>query len=357
MDQETNYARYKTLFCLLAAVVFIWGVLGTLDIRNIPFTGYVTSPDRVITIVRDNSPAAAAGLKVGDTVTKIDGIAIADLGSLIAQPRPAINSSGSVSVKRGATEETLTLKYGSQPMVDLIANFGAATLTGLAFLILGLLVYLKNPTRLSTMFCSLSLLFAVVLFNTPLLASSVLRRLAAGATFFLIAMLFAAVLDYCLSFPKTKKIIDGRTWLRQAIYVVAGAFGVMVATIFITTPIMTPVRSTLLSLGFGIIFGGYILLSVIAVIHSYIKANTQERSSTGLNLMLLGMLIGFGPILLSIVVHTLSPHMGDLPGERFYGITLLAIPIGLAMALMKLQPAEADRKVIEEKPKTRGAAA
>jgi len=359
MEQKTDYSRYKTLFYLVAAVALIWGVLGTLDIRNIPFTGYVLSPDRVVTIVRENSPAAAAGVKVGDTVTKIDGIPVADLGSLIAQPRPAINSSGSVSVKRGATEETLTLKYGSQPMVDLIANFGAATLTGLAFLILGLLVYLKNPTRLSTMFCSLSLLFAVVLFNTPDLASSVLRRLAAGTTFFLIAMLFAVVLDYCLSFPKTKKIIAGRTWLRQTLYVVAGAFGVMVATIFITTPAMTPARSMLLSLGFGIIFGGYILLSVIAVVHSYIKASTQERSATGLNLMLLGMLIGFGPVLLSILVHTISPHLSELPGERFYGITLLAIPLGLAMALMKLKPAATSDvpEVIKETPKARGATA
>jgi hypothetical protein len=106
--------------------------------------------------------------------------------------------------------------------VDLIANFGAATLTGLAFLILGLLVYLKNPTRLSTMFCSLSLLFAVVLFNSPYFASSVLRRLASATIFFLVAMLFAVVLDYCLSFPAVKKVIARRTWLRQAIYIVAG---------------------------------------------------------------------------------------------------------------------------------------
>ena len=358
MEKKTDYARYKTLFYLLAAVAFIWGVLGTVDIRNIPFTGYVLSPDRVVTLVRENSPAAAAGIKVGDTVTKIDGIAMADFGSLVAQPRPAINSNGSVTVKRGATEETLTLRYGSQPMVDLIANFGAATLTGLAFLILGLLVYLKNPTRLSSMFCSLSLLFAVVLFNTPYFDSSVLRRLVLGATFFLVAMLFAVVLDYCLSFPATKKIVAKRAWLRQAIYVVAGAFGVMVATIFITTPAMTPIRSTLLSLAFGIVFGGYILLSVIAVVHSYIKAGTQERSATGLNLMLLGMLIGFGPILLSILVHTISPHMGELPGERFYTITLLAIPIGLAMALMRLKPTPADvPEVIEETPKTKGATA
>jgi hypothetical protein len=74
--------------------------------------------------------------------------------------------------------------------------------------------------------------------------------------------------------------------------------------------------------------------------------------------MLLGMLIGFGPILLSIVVHTINPHMGDLPGERFYTISLLAIPIGLAMALMKFKPAPTDvPKVIEETPKTRGAMA
>jgi len=358
MEQKTDYARYKTLFYLLTAAVFIWGVLGTLDIRNIPFTGYVLSPDRVVTLIRENSPAAAAGLRVGDIVTKIDGIAVVDFGSLIAQPRPAINSSGSVSVKRGTAEETLTLKYGSQPMTDLIAAFGAATLTGLAFLILGLLVYLKHPTRLTAMFCSLSLLFAVALFNTPYFASSVLRRVVVAATFFGVAMLFAVVLNYCLAFPASKKIVAGRAWLRQAIYVVAGAFGVMVATIFITTPVMTPVRSMLLSLAFGIFFGGYILLSVIAVVHSYIKASTQERSATGLNLMLLGMLIGFGPVLLSILVHTLSPHMGELPGERFYNISLIAIPIGLAMALSKLTSAPADvPEVIEEKPKTIGARA
>ena len=97
---------------------------------------------------------------------------------------------------------------------------------------------------------------------------------------------------------------------------------------------------------------------MIAVVHSYIKAGTQERSATGLNLMLLGMLIGFGPILLSILVHTISPHMGELPGERFYGITLLAIPIGLAMALMKLNSSATEvPEVIKENPKARGATA
>jgi hypothetical protein len=360
MEQTIGYARYKTLFSVLAVVVLIWGLIGTLDIKNAPYTGYVLSPDRTVRIVRDGSPSAAAGLKVGDTVTKINGISIADFGSLAAQPRPAIGSEGSIMVKRGETEQTLTFKYGSQPTVSLIAGFGATTLTALAFLILGLMIYRKNPTRLTTMFCSMSLLFAVVLFNRPYFASSVQRRLVGGALTILLALLFAAVLDYCLNFPRTKKIIAARPWLRQAIYVMAGAFGVMVGTIGITTPPMTPARSVLLSLAFSVIVGGYILLSVIAVIHSYIKASTAGRSATGLNLMLLGMLIGFGPLLLSILVHTINPHLGDLPGERFYPITLIAIPIGLAMALMKVKAAPADIPAgveAEAQARARGAAA
>jgi hypothetical protein len=356
MEQTIGYAHYKTLFSVLVVVVFIWGLIGTLDIKNVPYTGYVLSPDRTVRIVREGSPAASAGVKVGDTVTKINNIPIADFGSLAAQPRPAIGSEGSITVKRGETEPTLTFKYGSQPMVSLIAGFGATTLTALAFLILGLMVYRKNPTRLTTMFCSMSLLFAVVLFNRPYFASSVQRRLIGGVMTILLALLFAAVLNYCLNFPRMKKIIAARPWLRQAIYVIAGAFGVTVATIGITTPPMTPARSVILSLAFSVIFGGYILLSVIAVVHSYIKASTAERSATGLNLMLLGMVIGFGPLLLSILARIISPHMGDLPGERFYGITLLAIPIGLAMALMKLKEAPADIPAGIE-ARARGAAA
>jgi hypothetical protein len=55
--------------------------------------------------------------------------------------------------------------------------------------------------------------------------------------------------------------------------------------------------------------------------------------------------------------------MGDLPGERFYGITLLAVPIGLALALMKhsaepgqIEPVGAPA-VSEGKPKAKGASA
>src|SRR5882724_2446432 len=111
MEQTIGYARYKTLLSVLVVVVFIWGLIGTLDIKNIPYTGYILSPDRTVTIVREGGPAASAGVNVGDIVTKIDNIPVADFGSLAAQPRPSIGSDGSITVRRGETERTLTFRY------------------------------------------------------------------------------------------------------------------------------------------------------------------------------------------------------------------------------------------------------
>lgn len=341
MEQSTDYKRYKTIFLVLTVAVFVWGIIGALDIPQIPYTGYNTSPDNTVTLVRDGGPAAQAGLRVGDTVTHIDNIPIQDTAALSIRGRPAINSEGSLTVTRGGTEQTLNLKYASQPTVNMIAGTGAVTLTGLAFLILGLMAYLRNPTRMSTRFCALSLLFAALLFNAPYIASSAQRRIVDGIMTTLLTILFAAILDYCLNFPRAKNIVAARPWLRQAIYVINGAFGVALATITITTPPMNARRTGILFLGFSIIFGGSILLSVIAVIHSYIKASSQERAVTGLNIMLVGILIGFGPLLLSIIARLVNPHLGELPGEQFYGITLIALPIGMAMALMKLEPAGA----------------
>jgi hypothetical protein len=351
MEQTVNYSRYKTLFSILALVVFIWGVLGALEVNKMPYAGYSISPDNVVTQVRKGSPAEKAGLQVGDTITRIDNIAIEDFAALTNRGRPAIDSEATLTVKRGEAEQTLTLRYASLPMSDLLAGRGVGLLSGLLFLILGLWVYLKNPTRLSTTFCSLSLLFAFLLFGGPYFASPAARRLSGAILEFATSILLALILTYSLDYPRTKKIIADRRWLRQAIYLIAIVVGVMLATIVATTPSMGPGFSMALSTIMNVIWGGYLLLAVISVIHSYVKASAEERSLTGLNFLMLGMVIGFVPGLISIVVHTIAPHMGELPGERFWGITLLALPIGLALALMKLEPAPAAAKA-EEKPAT-----
>ncbi len=337
--EQTNHRRYKTIFSALAIAVFAWGVMGALDITNIPYDGYSLSPQNTVTNVQPNSPAEEAGVRVGDEVTRIDGIYIGDRVRLTVRDRPAPNTAGTITVRRGDAEETFSITYGTIPTLNIVTGFGAVTLTGLLFLILGLMAYLRNPTRLSAMFCALSLLFATSMFNNPYFQSSVTRRVILGALAIITGILLGAILDYCLNFPRAKKIIADRVWLRLAIYSITTSLGVALATISITSPVMTPVRQQILSLTTGTVFGGALLLAVIGVIHSFVKMSSEERSATGLNLMLAGVIVGFGPLLISIIARIIDPQIGQLPGEQFYPLSFIAIPIGMAMALMKLEPA------------------
>lgn len=344
MEQTSNQGRYKTLFSILAVLLLIWGALGALEITKEPYTGYTLSADNTVTQVRAGSPAEAAGISVGDKVTKIDSFSVESVAGYFERGRPAIGSQGSLTVNRGGKEQTLTFNYGERPMADIVASSGASVLIGLAFLILGLMIYLKNPTRLSAAFCFLSLLLAAVYFPIPYFASAGMRRLVGAVLSLIVGVMLAELLYYCLSFPRAKQILASRPWLKQAIFIIAPLLGLLFAIINLTAPNISAGSGMLLSVLAGVIYGGYTLFAVIGVIHSYLKASAEERRASGLNLMLLGVVIGIGPIVISILYHTIFAHAGDLPGERFWNLTGIAIPIGMALALMKLEGATSEVK-------------
>lgn len=347
MEQTTNYSRYKTLFSILAVALLIWGAFGVREVTKFPYDGSTTSADNIVTQVREGSPAATAGLKVGDHVTKIDNVPVESVAGFYERGRPAIGSTGSFTVKRGGAEQTLTFKYAEQPLGDLLVA-GIGRLTGLAFLLLGLLAYLRNPTRLSTTFCALSLMLAFMLMQGPYISSPSLRRVLFAVFNIVSGWMLATLLSYAVMFPRAKAMLTSRPWLRQAIFIIAPLLGVGLALLNLFAPNISNAGSMLLSVTIGLIFGGYILLAVVAVIHSYVRAPAAERRANGLNLMLAGMVIGFGPIAVSLLAHTIFPHIGDLPGERFWGVTMIAVPIGLALALMKLEPATGTAQAGEE---------
>ncbi len=338
MEQTESYGRYKTLFSILAIALLIWGALGALDITQAPYTGYIASPDSVVTEVRDGSPAETAGLRVGDRVTRIDGVPVESVSGLYERGRPAIGATGSLTVTREGVEKTIPVTYASRPAYATLTSI-IGVLTGLAFLILGLMAYLRNPTRLSTIFCALSMMLAFLFLAGPYVTSPGLRRVLTAMGSFVVGYALATLLYYCLIYPRVKEVLATRPWLRQAIFIVAPLMGITFMWLDLLAANVSSNNSMILSTLGNVIFGGYILLAVIAVIHSYMKSSPGERTASGLNLMMLGLLIGFGPLLISVLYHTIFSHAGDLPGERFWPITTIAVPIGMALGLMKLEHA------------------
>ena len=89
----------------------------------------------------------------------------------------------------------------------------------------------------------------------------------------------------------------------------------------------------------GVFILGYFGLSLAAFVHSYVKATAEERRAQGLTYVLAGVLAGFLPILVVVLVGVVAPQV-VIPGANFFFLTIVLIPISLALAVMKSDKAE-----------------
>ena len=97
---NSDVPRHKNTFLTLAVLVLIWGILGVLDIGNVPYSGYSTDGDNNVIQVTAGSPAEAAGMQVGDRVQSVGGVAVEDTRAVFRQPRAEIGETRTIVVER-----------------------------------------------------------------------------------------------------------------------------------------------------------------------------------------------------------------------------------------------------------------
>jgi len=76
-----------------AALVAVLQVLSAVQVGDHPYAGYRTDTNRVVSEVTRGGPAARAGLRIGDRITRIGGITADDTRRQGAQPRAGIGES------------------------------------------------------------------------------------------------------------------------------------------------------------------------------------------------------------------------------------------------------------------------
>jgi membrane-associated protease RseP (regulator of RpoE activity) len=141
-----NYSRFRFLFAAMAAVALVLAVIGIADISSTPYSGYLISTDYRIIRVAPDSPAAMAGMQVGDSIIEIAGIATGKLYKLSKQLRPGIGEYQKIAVLRGQEGHELTLRQVALPFKEWFLAWGK-NLVGVIMVAVGLTIYWSRDRK------------------------------------------------------------------------------------------------------------------------------------------------------------------------------------------------------------------
>ena len=137
------------------------------------------------------------------------------------------------------------------------------------------------------------------------------------------------LLRFFLSYPKTKRVAQAHvtTMVIYAPWVIL--LGCLVVE-FIFHPRFYHTFG-----GFtGILMITYLVLTVTALVHSWVKTPREEVRASGLGLVLAGVAIGVGGVLLWAVDALLLQGF-DIPGSNWAPVLFGVIPIGMALGVKK----------------------
>ena len=141
---------------------------------------------------------------------------------------------------------------------------------------------------------------------------------------------FVLMLHFLLLFQKRKHFLE-RPDAWKWVYIP----GVGAAALGIILDFLGPgsgILANILTIVMGIILLAYMVSSIAAMVHTYVRTTPAERTEFGLTYVLWGVIVGLVPIGLMLVVSMLG---GYPPGGEYYYLALFLIPVAFAVALLK----------------------
>jgi PDZ domain len=330
--------KNNTMLLLVGVLFIIWGVLGMMDAKNYTYAGYGTDDNWSVNNVEEGSPAEASGLQEGDVIKSTGGIAVTDTKALNKRERAEIGETRDIVVDRNGEEQTLQLTYVASPEKNRTNNM-VGFIIGLLFIVLGLYANNKHKSELSASFAVFALCFGFLFMNGPYVSSIILRSIIGIISAAIVLFSFTALVIYMLRYTPESSFLSSKNY--KLIYVPM----LVILAIIIVLQVTQIDNSGTLNMVMRLLFGGFIivyfLIAVITLVRKYMNASATDRSEKGLNMMLIGTVIGLLPILIYFTINTISPG-SDLPGNDYVFYTFAAIPIFFTLALNKLNSASAN---------------
>ncbi|MDH3491511.1 MAG: PDZ domain-containing protein [Gammaproteobacteria bacterium] len=317
--------QYKTPLIIFAAVVAVYGIFGWMDVGNYAQGGWNTDGNNTVIEVLPGSPSEAGGLMVGDFIVSLGGIATSDAKAQLQRERPKVGEAWEFIVERDGEMVSLDVTFG-EPVAQrkLIAHAGF--LVGFCFIGFTIWAYLQKQTASTIALAIAGTLGSLIFIAGPYFATYTLRNLDAALVNILLFLGVASLLNFLLVHFRSKS--------NRLIYLPGLAAGLFIAYRILAAPEATGALNTFSNIFIGVIVAFYFIAALVTLYRGYSSASPEDRANQGLNLMLIGALIGLLPSLIATVTAIFAPQV-VLPGGNFYFLTLVALPITWSMAVLK----------------------
>ena len=201
---KINYNRLEPVFLGMAVVALILAVIGIWDVSRFPYSGYRLSTDYRVVRVDSGSPAAEAGIRVGDRIKNIDGVSAEKLYQL---SRAEIGENQKLTLQRGDSEFVARVTPTGLPTGNWIL-VRAKNLMGLLMIAIGYAVFKRRPGKEVSLFFLFNLFVALAFISPPCFESMGLRRAVAMNFLVFLTMGLAFFLHLTVIFPKQKPLVQ-----------------------------------------------------------------------------------------------------------------------------------------------------
>lgn len=316
---------YWKVLLPLGVLVAFWGVLGLIQMGHWGHGGFDTNNNGIVGHVEPEGPADRAGLQEADLI-----VAVGDATSegWWKKPYPGgmeVGERQTLLVERDG--QSLTVEIVWEPLSTSAKRHQAVEfLVTLAFLGFGLWALFVSSKSGGLLLAVFGLAYGMVNFRGP---SFIIPE---GAIVFVksqLSLLYTAVLaHFLLAFPKPKVLIrtPTRVYLFYIPFVVYLAFGLVAGHEY---PAFRGEYSWIATVTDFL----YMILALAALVHSWFSMTRIEKRDSGLHWIPLGLAVAIGPFLILALTRMVAPEFG-LPGEDYIPLLGIAIPAGLALAVV-----------------------
>lgn len=329
----TNQVNQLKKWLPLAAFLFaVWGILSVLDFQNHTYAGFRTDAQKNVISVEENSPAAQAGIQVGDVLTKIDGIGIDDWKAFRDNPRPLVGETWAYEVSRNGEIQKLNLTFAPESSKYTWLNYLNAML-GFIFLLSGVWIARNHTSTPALYFSFFAIFFSMAFLSGPYFANGLVRDLVNSFELLLILTGVVGLIYLLLNFPTRSSFLDNK---QSNLLILAPA--ILMALVMVGANLLRPEANSgirnLLNIINGVVpifYFGWALILLFKKVRHYTAA---ERNEKGINFMLWGAVLGFVPILLVILMSLIAPKV-ILPGGDYAFLTFGFLPILFALGIQR----------------------